>query len=168
MLSDAQIDEMERLIYFSKPDEVMEVLSKLIPVLFAELRITRGTLNSKVNSFLGEINNAPTDEGTQGDSSEPVPEQPSYDTEDTEVSESQSIDEGSPRDTPATGRRKKGKAVQDKSGGNTRKKGRNKRKLDTRTGQAEIRRKPKDKPKDAVREPVQPDVGVEEQLPELM
>ena len=56
MLTNEQIDQMEQMIYFAEPDEVMEVLSKLIPVLFAELRITRGTLDSKVSQFLGEVN----------------------------------------------------------------------------------------------------------------
>ena len=52
MLSDSQIDELERLIVFSNMDDLPLVLGRAIPILFAELRMVRATLDSKVNAFL--------------------------------------------------------------------------------------------------------------------
>ena len=171
MLTDAQIDEMEQMIYFAEPDEVMEILSKLIPVLFAELRITRGTLNSKVNQFLGEVSDgsngdAPKDEAATQHSEEPLPQQPHEHTEDHEGNEPQPDGEASASDpSPASGGKEKKRRVA-KSRGNRAKKKSNKRTMDTRTGKAEIRRRSSRKPKDVAREPVQHDVGIDD-LPDL-
>jgi hypothetical protein len=58
MLSDAQVDELERLIVFSTMDTLPLVLSRAVPLLFSELRLVRATLDSKVGDFLGGITNA--------------------------------------------------------------------------------------------------------------
>lgn len=55
MLSDEQIDSLERLIVFSTMDQLPLVLSRAIPVLFSELRLVKATLDSKVNHFLEGI-----------------------------------------------------------------------------------------------------------------
>lgn len=171
MLSDEQLDQMEQMIYFAEPDEVMEVLSKLIPVLFAELRITRGTLNSKVNQFLGDVSDgsngdAPANEAATQHSEEPLPEQSHEHTEDHEGDEPQPDGEASAGDPPAASGRKEKKRRVAKSKGNRATKKPNKRLVDTRTGKAEIRRRSSRKPQDAARESVQQDVGIEE-LPDL-
>ena len=62
MLSDNQIDELERLIVFSTMDQLPLILSRAIPVLFSELRLVKATLDSKVNHFLEGIG---TDDRTQ-------------------------------------------------------------------------------------------------------
>lgn len=171
MLSDEQLDAMEQMIYFAEPDEVMEVLSKLIPVLFAELRITRGTLNSKVNQFLGEVSDgsngdAPKDEAASQHSEEPLPQPPHEHTEDHEGNEPQPDGKASAGDPPTAsgGKEKKRRVVKPRR--DRAKEKRNQGAMDTRTGKAEIRRKSKRKSKDAAREPVQQDVGIDE-LPDL-
>ncbi len=58
MLTDAQVDELERLIVFSTMDTLPLVLSRAVPLLFSELRLVRATLDSKVGDFLGGITNA--------------------------------------------------------------------------------------------------------------
>ena len=177
MLSDEQIDEMENLIYFSEPDEVMEVLGKLIPVLFAELRITRGTLNSKVDSFLNGVsdardsanegaNDAPTDGETAQDSREPVPQPPHDDQADHQGSESQpelpaSASDPSTADKPA----KKPRRVS-VTGGHRGKKKRNSGGVDTRASKAKVDRNTVSKPKAASRGRGQSDIGVDD-LPDL-
>ena len=55
MLSNSQVDELERLIVFSTMDNLPLVLSRAIPLLFSELRLVRATLDSKVGDFLGGI-----------------------------------------------------------------------------------------------------------------
>lgn len=177
MLSDEQIDEMENLIYFSEPDEVMEVLGKLIPVLFAELRITRGTLNSKVDSFLNGVsdardsanegaNDAPKDGETAQDSREPVPQQPHDDQADHQSGEPQpelpaSTSDSSTADKPA----KKPRRVS-KSGGHRGKKKRNSGSVDTRASKAKVDRNTVSKSKAASRGRGQSDIGVDD-LPDL-
>jgi len=66
MLSNSQVDELERLIVFSTMDNLPLVLSRAIPLLFSELRLVRATLDSKVGDFLGGIGNA-DDERTEVD-----------------------------------------------------------------------------------------------------
>jgi len=55
MLTDEQIDSLERLIVFSTMDQLPLILSRAIPVLFSELRLVKATLDSKVNHFLEGI-----------------------------------------------------------------------------------------------------------------
>lgn len=55
MLSDEQIDSLEKLIVFSTMDQLPLILSRAIPVLFSELRLVKATLDSKVNNFLEGI-----------------------------------------------------------------------------------------------------------------
>jgi len=63
MLSDEQVNELERLIVFSTMDNLPLVLSRAIPLLFSELRLVRATLDSKVGDFLGGINHADNQRG---------------------------------------------------------------------------------------------------------
>lgn len=51
-MTDEQVDELERLIIYSTMDNLPLVLSRAIPLLFAELRTVRATLDARVNSFL--------------------------------------------------------------------------------------------------------------------
>lgn len=78
MLDDRQIDELENLIVFSTMDQLPLVLSRAIPILFAELRLVRATLDSKVNDFLGglphDLSAAANNEGTHRASETGVPE----------------------------------------------------------------------------------------------
>ena len=81
MLSDKQIDDLERLIVFGTMDDLPLILSRAIPVLFAELRLVRATLDSRVNDFLqGGLSNAggvpqgDSHEGTDSGSAADVPE----------------------------------------------------------------------------------------------
>lgn len=55
MLSDSQIDELEHFIFNSTTQDLPVVLGKALPLLFAELRVVRATLDSKVSAFLGEV-----------------------------------------------------------------------------------------------------------------
>jgi len=55
MLTDEQVDELERVIFGSTIDDLPMILGKALPLLFAELRVVRATLDSKVASFLGEV-----------------------------------------------------------------------------------------------------------------
>ena len=68
MLDDRQIDQLEQLIVFSTMDELPLVLSRAIPVLFAELRLVKATLDSKVNSFLEGIESNDRPQLGSGDS----------------------------------------------------------------------------------------------------
>lgn len=80
MLSDKQIDDLERLIVFGTMDDLPLILSRAIPVLFAELRLVRATLDSRVNDFLqgglpSDLPEAATDyEGTDRAGQTGVPE----------------------------------------------------------------------------------------------
>lgn len=65
MLSDEQVDELERVIFGSTIDDLPMILGKALPLLFAELRIVRATLDSKVSRFL-EVPNVTRDAGTGG------------------------------------------------------------------------------------------------------
>ena len=163
MLSNEQIDQMEQMIYFAEPDEVMEVLSKLIPVLFAELRITRGTLDSKVSQFLGEVNEqhpTPENAGDAPADKEPVREQQDVDTGDKQSLQSQPDSKGSDGGTKAPDRPKKNKGRPAAKGGTRKKKGSNKNFMDTRTGKAEIRRAGEGVKKKSTRKRSKPDVAV--------
>lgn len=177
MLSDEQIDEMENLIYFSEPDQVMEVLSKLLPVLFAELRITRGTLDSKVNSFLNGVsdardstdegaNDAPKDGETAQDSREPVPQQPHDDQADHQGSVTQPELPASVSDPTTADKQKKTRRRVSKPGGHRGKKKRNSGSVDTGASKAKVDRNAVSKPKAASRGRGQSDIGVDE-LPDL-
>ena len=75
MISNSQVDELERLIVFSTMDNLPLVLSRAIPLLFSELRLVRATLDSKVGDFLGGIGNADDrrTEVDQGAASEGLP-----------------------------------------------------------------------------------------------
>lgn len=75
MLSNDQVNELERLIVFSTMDNLPLVLSRAIPLLFSELRLVRATLDSKVGDFLGGIGNADVErtEVAQGAASEGLP-----------------------------------------------------------------------------------------------
>ena len=55
MLTDEQIDELEHFIFNSTTQDLPVVLGKALPLLFAELRVVRATLDSKVSNFLGEV-----------------------------------------------------------------------------------------------------------------
>lgn len=72
MLSNSQVDELERLIVFSTMDNLPLVLSRAIPLLFSELRLVRATLDSKVGDFLGGLSSA-------DEQREPVVSRPSED-----------------------------------------------------------------------------------------
>lgn len=63
MLTDDQVNELERLIVFSTMDNLPLVLSRAIPLLFSELRLVRATLDSKVGDFLGGITHADNQRG---------------------------------------------------------------------------------------------------------
>lgn len=163
MLTNEQIDQMEQMIYFAEPDEVMEVLSKLIPVLFAELRITRGTLDSKVSQFLGEVNEqhpTPTNAGDAPADTEPVRQQQDVDPGDKQSVQPQPDSKGSDEGTKAPSGRKKNKGRPAAKGGTRKKKRSNKKVMDTRTGQAEIRRAGEGVKKKSTRKRSKPDVAV--------
>ena len=163
MLTNEQIDQMEQMIYFAEPDEVMEVLSKLIPVLFAELRITRGTLDSKVSQFLGDVNEqhpSPENAGDAPADKEPVREQRDVDTGDQQSVQSQPDSEGGDGGTSAPSGRKKNKGRPAAKGGTRKKAGSNKKVMDTRTGKAEIRRAGEGVKKKSTRKRSKPDVAV--------
>lgn len=163
MLTNEQIDEMERLIYFCKPEEQMEVLGKLIPVLFAELRITRGTLDSKVSQFLGDVNeqhHAPEDERDAQADKEPVRQQSDVDTEDQQNLQPQSVVEGGDGSSKTPDRPKKNTRKPARKGGTRKKAGSNKKELDTRTGKAEVRRQEKGVKEKARGKRSKPDVAV--------
>jgi len=66
MLSDEQVDELERVIFGSTIDDLPMILGKALPLLFAELRIVRATLDSKVSRFLEVPNVINRDAGTGG------------------------------------------------------------------------------------------------------
>ena len=55
MLTNDQVDELEAVIFGANMENLPLVLGKAIPLLFAELRVVRATLDSKVNSFLGDL-----------------------------------------------------------------------------------------------------------------
>ena len=55
MLSNEQVDELEAVIFGANMENLPLVLGKAIPLLFAELRVVRATLDSKVNHFLGDM-----------------------------------------------------------------------------------------------------------------
>jgi hypothetical protein len=54
MLSDAEIDQLERLIVHSDLNQLPLILMRAVPMLFAELRVVRAALDQHTNSFLGE------------------------------------------------------------------------------------------------------------------
>ena len=177
MLTDAQIDEIENLIYFAEPDQIMEVLSKLLPVLFAELRITRGTLDSKVNSFLNGVsdardehlqgtNDAPKDEATASNSGEPVPQQPHEHQADNKGSESQPELPASASDPATTDKQTKTRRRVSKPKRDSRKKARDTGCVDTRASKAKVDRDTSSKPKTASRKRSKQVVGLDD-LPDL-
>ena len=177
MLTDQQVDEIENLIYFAEPDQIMEVLSKLLPVLFAELRITRGTLDSKVNSFLNGVNDArdsanegtndaPKDGTTAPNSGEPVPQQPHEHQADNKGSESQpelpaSVSDSSTARKPKKTRRRVSRTRRDssKEAGDT-------GCVDTRASKAKVDRNTSSKPKTASLKRGKQVVGLDD-LPDL-
>ena len=53
MLSNSEVDELERLIVYSDLQRLPMILSKAIPILFSELRLTRAALDGKAMAFLG-------------------------------------------------------------------------------------------------------------------
>ena len=55
MLTNEQVDELEAVIFGANMENLPLVLGKAIPLLFAELRVVRATLDSKVNNFLGDM-----------------------------------------------------------------------------------------------------------------
>ena len=65
MLSDQQINELEWLLLSCPPEQLDQVVSKVTPILFAELRIQRGILGSRIANFLGEFDAADTKEETR-------------------------------------------------------------------------------------------------------
>lgn len=71
MLTDQQVDELENVIFSSSIDDLPMVLGKALPLLFAELRIVRATLDSKVSTFL-EGKSVSVPEATSRGSSSPV------------------------------------------------------------------------------------------------
>lgn len=177
MLSDEQIDEMENLIYFSEPDQVMEVLSKLLPVLFAELRITRGTLDSKVNSFLNGVSDArdSTDEGTNdapenaktaSNGGEPVPQERHEHQADNQGSEPQPELPASASDPATTDKPKKKRRRVSKPRRNSSKKAGDTGSVDTRASKSKVDRDSSSEPKTASRKRSQQVVGLDD-LPDL-
>jgi hypothetical protein len=65
------VDELERLIIYSTMDNLPLVLSRAIPLLFAELRTVRATLDARVNSFLEGFTD---DSGAEGGDSPGIPD----------------------------------------------------------------------------------------------
>ncbi len=57
MLTDEQVDELERLIVYATMDNLPLILSRAIPLLFSELRTVRATLDARINSFFGGLGN---------------------------------------------------------------------------------------------------------------
>ena len=178
MLSDAQIDEMENLIYFSEPDEVMEVLSKLIPVLFAELRITRGTLDSKVNLFLNGVSDAgnSTNEGANAtsedaaiarDGGEPVPEQPHEHQENHQGRVTQPELPASPSDPSASDKPEKKPRRVSVTRRHRQKKERDTGRLDAGASKPQVDRNASSKPKTAGRKRSKQVVVLEDEFPDL-
>lgn len=68
MLSDEQVDQLEQLIIYSTMDNLPLVLSRAIPLLFAELRTVRAALDQKANSFLEGVLNEQAAEQAVGTS----------------------------------------------------------------------------------------------------
>ena len=98
MLSDEQINELEAVIFGANMENLPLVLGKAIPLLFAELRVVRATLDSKVNTFLGEM---PDDkEGTTDGGSDQAVRGGTLDSEQS-ASPLRGVDkpEGTPTDT---------------------------------------------------------------------
>lgn len=73
MLSDEQVDELERVIFGSTIDDLPMILGKALPLLFAELRIVRATLDSKVSRFLEVPSNVTSRDASTGGSGQLVP-----------------------------------------------------------------------------------------------
>lgn len=73
MLSDEQVDELERVIFGSTIDDLPMILGKALPLLFAELRIVRATLDSKVSRFLEVPSNVTNRDAGTGGSEQLVP-----------------------------------------------------------------------------------------------
>lgn len=55
MLTDEQVDELERLIVYATMDNLPLILSRAIPLLFSELRTVRATLDARINNLLEGI-----------------------------------------------------------------------------------------------------------------
>ena len=177
MLTDEQVDEIENLIYFAEPDQIMEVLSKLLPVLFAELRITRGTLDSKVNSFLNGVNDArdsanegtndaPKDGETAPNGGKLIHDQPHEHQADNQGSQPQPELPASVSDPATTDKPKKTRRRVSKPRRNSSKKARDTGCVDTRASKAKVGRDTSSKPKTASRKSSKPDVGIDD-LPDL-
>lgn len=177
MLTDEQVDEIENLIYFAEPDQIMEVLSKLLPVLFAELRITRGTLDSKVNSFLNGVsdardeplqgtNDAPKNAATASNGGKLIPEQPHEHQADNQGSQPQPELPASVSDPATTDKPKKTRRRVSRTRRNSSKKARDTGCVDTRASKAKVDRNTSSKPKTASRKSSKPDVGIDD-LPDL-
>lgn len=70
MLSDHQINELERVISESKLQDIPVLLTRLVPTLFAELRLAREALRDQTDSFFQGVVN---ESGRSGDGSQGVP-----------------------------------------------------------------------------------------------
>ena len=129
MLSDQQINELEWLLLSCPPEQLDQVVSKVTPILFAELRIQRGILGSRINSFLGEFDATNTEEKT-GESDASVSQGSDADRSETPDEGGVGV-HGTEKDTRATdGKKKVARRNRSKPSRTNRKKRSNKKKLD--------------------------------------
>jgi hypothetical protein len=163
MLTDAQIDELEHFIFNSTTQDLPVVLGKALPLLFAELRVVRATLDSKVATFLGEVESHDTgrEEGSpplcQGG------EEPARGNEGDEGP----TGAGEGEDAPDKVRRgKDGEASVCVAGGDQKTDGGNTKKLDTKASRKAVDRTKRKQPRKA-RKVSKPDDSVNDDLPEL-
>lgn len=66
MLTDMQLDELERALFLAHRADIPLVVGKLLPVLFAELRVTRAALDLKAEDFLRGHEHDLSGPGTEG------------------------------------------------------------------------------------------------------
>lgn len=137
MLSNEQVDELEAVIFGANMETLPLVLGKAIPLLFAELRVVRATMESKVNDFLGEI---PDDKegNADGRSNQDV----RGGTQDAEPSAGtvRGVDKptGTATNTKEIRPAKARKQSPRRSGGNKKSDRKNQKKLDTSTGKQAV------------------------------
>jgi hypothetical protein len=61
MLSDQEINSLEKILFGAHRNEVPLLVGKWLPVLFVELRLARSALEAKAFEFFGDVPDDPTD-----------------------------------------------------------------------------------------------------------
>jgi hypothetical protein len=91
MLSDDQLDRLEQAINSSTLNDLPNLLTRLIPALFAELRLARETIRERTDEFLAAAREVPRQdhdtEGVSDSDSRLVPIGPQHHAVSIEVSD---------------------------------------------------------------------------------